>query len=285
MIYFDLIEMVTIPYYKRSDYMIKKERMKGFVAGIALTTVLMGTSVFAQTYIKQLNAVYDDIKIVIDGIRVTPKDGNGKKVEPFRVEGTTYLPVRAVAEALGKPVKWDSRRNEVVIGTEVTINNELSRVIFKDKALEDTVRDAINKPTGDILKSDLQSLTELSTTYPMEVLIENIEGMEYMVNLEKIDFWRNNIEDLTPLRNLTKLKYLELGDNSISDISALSSLTNLETLSLHRNDIRDVTPLRNLTKLSDLNLSFNNNLSDLSPLDNLKLLEDHPFSEEYSLME
>ena len=27
------------------------------------------------------------------------------------------------------------------------------------------------------------------------------------------------------------------------------------------------------------------NLSDLSPLDNLKLLEDHPFSEEYSLME
>lgn len=105
--------------------MIKKERIKGFVAGIALATVLMSTSVFAQTYKKQLTAVYNDIKIVIDGVRITPKDGDGKKVDPFVVQGTTYLPVRAVAEALGKPVKWDSKSNSVIIGTEKTASGNI----------------------------------------------------------------------------------------------------------------------------------------------------------------
>lgn len=261
--------------------MIKKERMKGFVVGITLATVLMSTSVFAQTYKKQLTAVYKNIKIVIDGNTIIPKDANGKKVEPFVVDGTTYLPVRAISEALGKPVKWNENTKEVIIGTE-PIREEA--IFFKDKAFESEVRKTINKPTGDILKSDVKGLTKLESEYPMETLIEDISGIEHMVNLEEIDFWRNDIRDITPLSNLTKLKHLELGDNGrISDISALRNLTNLEILSLDRNDIRNVTPLRNLIKLRQLNLSFNNNLSDLSPLDNLKYLEHHPFAEEYEL--
>ena len=56
---------------------------------------------------KKIEANYMGIRLVVDGKEVTPKDPNGNVVEPFASNGTTYLPVRAVSEALGKEVTWD----------------------------------------------------------------------------------------------------------------------------------------------------------------------------------
>jgi hypothetical protein len=43
---------------------------------------------------------------------------SGASVEPFIINGTTYLPVRAVAEALGMEVRWDNTAKSVhIIGT------------------------------------------------------------------------------------------------------------------------------------------------------------------------
>ena len=50
---------------------------------------------------------FRDIKISLNGNEFIPKDANGKTVEPFIIDGTTYLPVRGVAEALGLLVDWD----------------------------------------------------------------------------------------------------------------------------------------------------------------------------------
>ena len=63
-----------------------------------------------------LQHFYNGIKIYVDGDKITPKDGNGKIVDPFIYDGTTYLPVRAVSEALGKQVAWDDKSNSVYIG-------------------------------------------------------------------------------------------------------------------------------------------------------------------------
>lgn len=65
---------------------------------------------------KQLTAYYTGMKIFVDGIEIEPKDGNGKAVEPFSVDGTTYLPLRAIAVAFGKSVEWDSMTNTAYIG-------------------------------------------------------------------------------------------------------------------------------------------------------------------------
>lgn len=42
-------------------------------------------------------------------------DESGAAIEPFNVDGTTYFPVRAISEALGKTVEWDSETNTVYI--------------------------------------------------------------------------------------------------------------------------------------------------------------------------
>ncbi len=99
--------------------MFKKMKMRSFVVGF-LVALLIGNFGFAETAKKTLNAVYNNIKIIIDGIEITPRDANGNRIEPFVVADTTYLPVRVIAEALGQPVEWDAEKNAVVIGTKKT---------------------------------------------------------------------------------------------------------------------------------------------------------------------
>ena len=83
----------------------------------AAALLLIGTAAAASAATKKtIEASYMDIKLVIDGVEVTPKDANGNVVEPFMSGGTTYLPVRAVAEALGKEVGWDGDTKTVYIG-------------------------------------------------------------------------------------------------------------------------------------------------------------------------
>ena len=59
---------------------------------------------------------YSGIMIVVDNDILTPKDAKGNEVEPFISEGTTYLPVRALGEAVNKPVYWDGDESTVYIG-------------------------------------------------------------------------------------------------------------------------------------------------------------------------
>ena len=83
----------------------------------SIATVLLIGSVtaLATSGTKTLNAGYRNIKLVVDGSEVMPRDVNGNIVEPFIVDGTTYLPLRAVAEALGKDVDWDPNTNTVSV--------------------------------------------------------------------------------------------------------------------------------------------------------------------------
>lgn len=80
-----------------------------------LLLVLFVSPVFAEAIKQNINVVYNNIKIVVDGKIIVPEDVNGNIVEPFIYNGTTYLPVRAVSQALGKDVDWDEKTKTVYI--------------------------------------------------------------------------------------------------------------------------------------------------------------------------
>ncbi len=84
---------------------------------LALCGLLLISVSFAagSSYTKELMAHYVGVQLVVEGVPYVPKDANGNIVEPFIVEGTTYLPVRAVAEALGKEVSWNGDTKTVYI--------------------------------------------------------------------------------------------------------------------------------------------------------------------------
>lgn len=79
-------------------------------------TTNSNTSGATVTAKETIEVDYLDIKLVVNGKEVTPKDVNGNVVEPFAYQGTTYLPVRAVGEALGKTVRWDGETKTVHLG-------------------------------------------------------------------------------------------------------------------------------------------------------------------------
>lgn len=97
-----------------------KDTLRGFVLGVLLTAMIAAIPTATALATKRtIDVVYNNIKLVIDGKEVTPLDGAGKPVEPFIYEGTTYLPLRAVSNALTngeKPVSWDQSTYTVYIG-------------------------------------------------------------------------------------------------------------------------------------------------------------------------
>ena len=93
------------------------KNLKGFIAGVITTLliVIVATTVFAKQEVKTINATYNNIKVTIDGESVTLKDAAGNSVEPFLYNGTNYLPARAISEAVGYNVDWDSKTNTIVL--------------------------------------------------------------------------------------------------------------------------------------------------------------------------
>ncbi|MGE0085143.1 MAG: leucine-rich repeat domain-containing protein [Desulfococcaceae bacterium] len=67
---------------------------------------------------------------------------------------------------------------------------------FPDVYFEAAIRRALNKLSGDILKEDLESLTQLDATY---MNIERIEGIQYCTNLKYLHLFGNQITDIKPL--------------------------------------------------------------------------------------
>jgi len=93
-----------------------RKRLQGIVIGFVLAAVMLGGTALANFRNENITVTYRDIRLVINGQEVTPRDAFGNVVEPFIFEGTTFLPVRAVAEALGQPVDWDGVTSTVYIG-------------------------------------------------------------------------------------------------------------------------------------------------------------------------
>lgn len=90
-----------------------KNKVKGLLIGILIGTLM---TVFVANAATLYNVIDYGIKIVIDGKKLNPTDVNGNPVEPIIYNGTTYLPVRAVATALGKEVYWDGPNYTVYLG-------------------------------------------------------------------------------------------------------------------------------------------------------------------------
>ena len=90
---------------------------KGFGAGILAAVLVVGLSVTALAATRTIQ-VNDDIKVTLNGASFIPKDANGNEVPLFSYNGTTYAPVRAICEAAGLKVDYDSATYTAVLTTQ-----------------------------------------------------------------------------------------------------------------------------------------------------------------------
>ncbi len=82
-----------------------------FVLSLLGAMVLGTCPVSAEDGTREISAAFRDIKIIVDGKQLSTP------AEPFIYNGTTYLPVRAVGEAVGKEVAWDNDTKTVTLTT------------------------------------------------------------------------------------------------------------------------------------------------------------------------
>src|SRR6267142_6132858 len=174
-------------------------------------------------------------------------------------------------------------------------------VNIPDPQLEAAIRTAINKPSGPITVTDMQSMTNLPASGRA---ITNLTGLDKATNLRTNDLGFNQVSDLTPITGLTNLTqfiaswnritnlgplagltnliWLDLAgnrgpsDSSITNISALANLKQLKWLSLFYLRVNDIQAITNLTALTNLDVNFNYgpiaSTPGLSRLTNLVLL-------------
>ncbi|HDR7961483.1 leucine-rich repeat domain-containing protein [Bacillus wiedmannii] len=156
---------------------------------------------------------------------------------------------------------------------KVDQQDESANVIV-DKKLQQHInkynleRKNINEP---ITKEDLLQIKTLSI-YSGEGINE-IAGLEYMTNLEKLTLRESNVTDISVISGLRHLKYLDLSSNPIESIQPVSKLENLDMLFLRDNKIADLTPLSQMKKIKILDL-IGNNIKDLTPLFTVLSLEE-----------
>lgn len=105
---------------------MKNSSLKGFLAGVLTTLLLVSTICMAGATVTNVQKTleYKDIQVSLDGKKLDLKDAKGNAVEPFMLDGTNYLPVRALSEALGLDVSWDRDTNTVVLKTAATEQEE-----------------------------------------------------------------------------------------------------------------------------------------------------------------
>ncbi len=150
-----------------------------------------------------------------------------------------------------------------------SLERESLVINFPDPNLESAVRERIDKPTGDIYDTDVDTLLSCAFT---DKNILDLTGLEYFTALKELYLDKNQLADLTSLTSLTNLELLELGSNQLSDISPLANLTKLRRLDLYNNGLVDLSALTNLTNLEVLEL-YNNQLTEIFFLANLTKLE------------
>ncbi len=103
--------------------------------------------------------------------------------------------------------------------------------------------------------------------------LENLEPLRILTKLEEINLSRQKgITDLSPLGDLIELEDINISNTQVTNIDCLSNLKHLWRLELVDMPITDIGPLSNLEKLEQLNIS-NTKVKDLSAISNLPKLE------------
>ena len=182
----------------------------------------------------------------------------------LKEDGIADFSESAKYSILGKPTSLKGTKDfkfAVTRGMKSIKGLEYAKNLKKLKLNENEISDI----------SPLKNLTKLEYLEIQRNRIVDVNPLKNLTNLKFLKLYNNLIEDIAPLSNLTNLTGLDLhynvmvgGDEShkiiskgITDISALKNLKKLEFLDISANRIEDISILKNFDKIKDLDFSGN----------------------------
>lgn len=88
-----------------------KSKLCSFLSGVLVALILIALPVSALASDGSFKLTAYPIQVLVNGEVFRPVDAKGNEVMVFTVNGTAYAPLRALAEAYGLEVGYDSARN------------------------------------------------------------------------------------------------------------------------------------------------------------------------------
>lgn len=182
----------------------------------------------------------------------------------LKEDGSADFSESAKYSILGKPTSLKGTKDfkfAVTRGMKSIKGLEYAKNLKKLKLNENEISDI----------SPLKNLTKLEYLEIQRNRIVDVNPLKNLTNLKFLKLCNNLIEDIAPLSNLTNLTGLDLHYNvtvggneshkiiskGITDISALKNLKKLEFLDISANRIEDISILKNFDKIKDLDFSGN----------------------------
>lgn len=102
---------------------MNKKVTRGLATGLIMLTS-MGVAFGAGTQV-DIKAIMDSgVKIMYNNEAQKLVDVNGVTKDPIMYNGTTYVPIRSVADILGVSVDWDNENRQVLLQDNVTLSLE-----------------------------------------------------------------------------------------------------------------------------------------------------------------
>ena len=101
-------------------------KLKYMMLGAIITLMLMVATKTNAALTAKTIQVFSGVTIYVNDALYVPRDANGNIVEAFIYEGTTYLPARAISDAVGRQIRWDGETQSVFIGYSAPV------LLFKD---------------------------------------------------------------------------------------------------------------------------------------------------------
>lgn len=95
-----------------------KKEFKGFIIGVIITAMLMSTAVFADEVKHNIEVMFNSVHLTVNGVMV--------EADNILFNETTYVPLREIAEILGKEVGWDEETNTASINDKKQTDKEVS---------------------------------------------------------------------------------------------------------------------------------------------------------------
>ncbi|MEY8281366.1 stalk domain-containing protein [Oscillospiraceae bacterium 52-8] len=97
-----------------------KKNVLSFISGAIAMLLLVGLPVTALAVSGAIRIEVSPISVLMDGEVFHPKDANRNDVMVFTYNGTTYAPLRALAEAYGLEVGYDGERHIATVSKQPT---------------------------------------------------------------------------------------------------------------------------------------------------------------------
>jgi Leucine-rich repeat (LRR) protein len=89
----------------------------------------------------------------------------------------------------------------------------------------------------------------------LNTCVKDLSPLEDMTTIEVLEARESSISDVTALRNMNRMRILELACTYVTDISALENMPFLEELDLSETQVADLAPLRGKKHMRSLNIS------------------------------